>query len=282
VSESEGVGHDLLAGPLSRGASSPDRAHGGESAGLRLLESWCRSGLDRYEARRDELVSDGTSRLSPYLHYGCISALEAATRVAGHDGSGPFLRQLCWRDFHHQVTASFPAIARDEYRPRGDRWRHDDDDLQAWTTGTTGYPIVDAGMRQLRQEGWMHNRARLITASFLTKDLYIDWRDGARHFMTWLVDGDVANNSGNWQWVAGTGNDTRPNRVFNPLRQAQRFDPNGDYVRRYVPELAAVSGPAVHRPWDLDPATKAKLGYPEPIVDHVAATARLTAARRAR
>ena len=119
-------------------------------------------------------------------------------------------------------------------------------DLEAWQLGRTGCPIVDAGMRQLLAEGWMHNRARLITASFLSRDLGLDWRLGERHFFRWLVDGDVANNAGNWQWVAGTGNDTRPNRRFNPDRQARRFDPQGDYVRRYVPELAGIEGPAVH------------------------------------
>ena len=140
------------------------------------------------------------------------------------------------------MTSAFDAIGRDDYRPRGDRWRSDPDALDAWKAGRTGVPIVDAGMRQLRAEGFMHNRARLITASFLTKRLRIDWREGAEHFMRWLVDGDVANNSGNWQWVAGTGNDTRPNRSFNPMRQAHRFDPDGDYVRRYVPELSGVAG----------------------------------------
>ena len=136
-----------------------------------LLQSWARAGLRRYEERHDDLAADGTSRLSPFLHFGCLSALEVAARLEDREGSEAFLRQLCWRDFHHQVTASFPSIATEEYRPRGDRWRHDDGDLEAWAAGRTGYPIVDAGMRQLRDEGWMHNRARLITAAFLTKDL---------------------------------------------------------------------------------------------------------------
>ena len=152
-------------------------------------------------------------------------------------------------------------------------------DLAAWKTGRTGYPIVDAGMRQLQHEGWMHNRARLITASFLTKDLYLDWRSGARHFLDWLVDGDIANNSGNWQWVAGTGNDTRPHRVLNPMRQADRFDPDGVYVRRYVPELAHIEGAAVHRPWNLDASDRDALDYPDPIVDHAEAVARYRAVR---
>lgn len=267
---------------LIDGAPSPDLAAGGESAGREVLSSWSRRGVEHYDECHDDLAADGTSRLSPYLHFGCVSPLEVASRIGGRDGGEPFLRQLCWRDFHHQVTAAFPAIATEEYRTRGDRWEHDADDLAAWQEGRTGIPIVDAGMRQLRREGWMHNRARLITASFLCKDLYVDWRLGARHFMAWLVDGDVANNHGNWQWVAGTGNDTRPNRMFNPLRQAARFDPHGEYVRRYVPELAAVPGAAVHRPWELDPEVRVTIDYPDPIVDHDAAAARFRAARQGR
>jgi deoxyribodipyrimidine photo-lyase len=149
-------------------------------------------------------------------------------------------------------------------RPRGNRWSGDSDGLEAWKNGATGYPIVDAGMRQLRREGYMHNRARLITASFLVHDLRVDWRAGARHFFDWLVDGDVANNVGNWQWVAGTGANPRPGRAFSPLRQARRFDPNGNYVRRYVPELATIEGSAVHEPWKLRENAN---GYPRPITD---------------
>src|SRR5262249_29460606 len=134
--------------------------------------------------------------------------------------------------------------------------------------GRTGYPLVDAGMRQLAAEGYMHNRARLAVGSFLTKDLHVDWRKGAWHFWDLLSDGEIANNAGNWQWVAGTGNDTRPNRVFNPIRQAHRFDPSGDFVRRYLPELESISGSAVHEPWRLESAQRRGLDYPEPIVDH--------------
>jgi deoxyribodipyrimidine photo-lyase len=258
---------------------SPRLAPGGETAARQRLRSWAHSSLHRYGDRHDDLAVNGTSRISPYVHFGCVSPLELVERFGGRHGGGSFVRQLCWRDFHHQVASSFPAIATVEYRSRGDRWRHDGAELAAWKEGRTGYPIVDAGLRQLLEEGWMHNRARLITSSFLTKDLYLDWRLGARHFMEWLVDADVANNAGNWQWVAGTGNDTRPHRVFNPLRQAERFDPTGDYVRRYVPELAGVAGSAVHRPWTLDPKVRARLAYPDPIVDHDTAVARFRAAR---
>ena len=197
----------------------------------------------------------------------------------GREGAEPFLRQLCWRDFYAQLLAARPETATQDFRSRGHRWRQDADGLAAWQEGRTGYPIVDAGMRQLAREGFMHNRARLLTASFLTKDLYIDWRHGAAHFASLLVDGDVANNTGNWQWVAGTGVDTRPNRVFNPTTQAKRFDPDGAYVRRYVPELAGVAGAGVHEPWKLGEQPS---GYPDPIVDHREAVARLAELRNTR
>jgi deoxyribodipyrimidine photo-lyase len=266
-------------GELVDGTPSPDLPTGGESAARSLLRSWGRGDLARYDANHDDLAADRTSRVSPYLHFGCVSPLELAARFDEREGGEAFVRQLCWRDFFHQVSSAFGALSTEDYRRRGTTWRNDADDLEAWRQGRTGYPVVDAGLRQLRREGWMHNRARLITASFLTKDLAIDWRAGAAHFMNWLVDGDVAVNSGNWQWVAGTGNDTRPNRLFNPLRQAERFDPSGDYVRRYVPELAEVAGPAVHRPWDLDPVRRAELDYPERIVDHDDVVAQSRASR---
>ncbi len=176
----------------------------------------------------------------------------------------PFVRQLCWREFHTQVLAAFPALPVRDYRTRGRRWRRDDAAFEAWRVGRTGVPIVDAAMRQLLAEGFIHNRARMLAASYLVKELGIDWRLGARHFLDWLVDADVASNSGNWQWIAGTGNDTRPNRRFNLARQARRHDPDGAYVRRYVPELAEIAGPAVHEPWRFPAAVRAGLGYPEP------------------
>ena len=251
---------------LVSGATSPDLMPGGETRARVRLATWCRGDVTRYAERHDVPAAEGTSRLSPYLHFGCLSPLEAGSRCPTSPAGEAFLRQLCWRDFHHQVTAAFPAIPRTDYRPRGRRWRDDAELLEAWKAGRTGYPIVDAGMRQLAAQGWMHNRARLLTASFLVKDLGLDWRLGARHFLDLLVDGDIANNSGNWQWVAGTGNDTRPNRTFNPIRQALRFDPDGTYVRRWVPELASVPGPRVHTPWALDPAERDRLQYGEPLV----------------
>ena len=227
---------------LTRAPTSLNLPAGGEAAARQRLTSWVRSGLRHYGERHDDLAADATSRLSPYLRFGCLSPRELLDRVSGRPGAQPFVRQLCWRDFHQQVTAANPDMPRADYRPARRRWRADDDALAAWKGGRTGVPIVDAGMRQLLREGWMHNRARLITASFLTRDLGIDWRAGARHFWDLLVDGEIANNAGNWQWVAGTGNDTRPNRVLNPARQARRFDPHGEYVRRYVPELSESGG----------------------------------------
>jgi deoxyribodipyrimidine photo-lyase len=234
-------------------AATAKLPRGGEGTARRRMDDWLRTGLAGYADQHDDLPGDATSRLSADLHFGCLSPLELAVRArkAGGPGGEAYVRQLCWRDFHAQVTKAFPDLPRRDYRPRRDGWRDDPDALEAWRAGQTGYPIVDAGMRQLAAEGFMHNRARLLTASFLTKDLGIHWTAGARHFFDLLVDGDIANNAGNWQWVAGTGNDTRPNRRFNLLRQAQRFDPDGDYVRRYVPELAGVPGRGVHAPWTL-------------------------------
>ncbi len=264
------IATDPLPGPedLCSGQPSPYLPPGGEAAGRRILSDWLAGPIGEYAQAHDDLAADGTSRLSPYLHFGCVSPTEAVQAADGSTAGGEaFIRQLAWRDFHHQVLAARPETASVDYRTRHDRWRRDEKAAQAWRDGHTGYPIVDAGMRQLRAEGWMHNRARLITASFLTKTLYLDWRIGARHFFDLLVDADVANNQLNWQWIAGTGTDTRPNRVLNPLRQAQRYDPTGDYVRRYLPELRDVPGPAVHQPWKLDPHQRGLLDYPDPIID---------------
>ncbi|GAA4153708.1 deoxyribodipyrimidine photo-lyase [Actinomadura keratinilytica] len=248
---------DLTTGPLS-----PRLPRGGEHAGRERMAAWLRGDAAAYEQAQDDLAADRTSRLSPYLKFGCVSPLELAEATGG-----AYRRQLAWRDFHHQVAAAFPDLPRRDYRPRARRWNREQDALDAWCDGRTGVPIVDAGMRQLHREGFMHNRARLITASFLTRNLGVDWREGLAHFGDWLLDGDIADNAGNWQWVAGTGNDTRPNRVMNPLRQAARHDPNGGYVRTYVPELAAVPAPHIHHPWTLPDAVRRSLDYPPPIVN---------------
>ncbi|MEU1128105.1 FAD-binding domain-containing protein, partial [Streptomyces sp. NPDC005899] len=262
---------------------SPGLAEGGERAGRARFAAWCRDGLGAYEARHDDLAGDATSRLSPHLHFGTLSATELVHRAgeAGGPGAEAFVRQLCWRDFHHQVLAARPRAAHVDYRPRGDRWRGERsaaEDIDAWKRGRTGYPLVDAALRQLLHEGWMHNRGRLLTASFLVKTLYVDWRVGARHFQDLLVDGDLANNQLNWQWVAGTGTDSRPHRVLNPLVQARRYDPDGVYVRRWVPELAGVEGAAVHEPWK--PRVAGRCGdYPEPLVGLAEGLARFRHAR---
>ena len=265
---------------LVDGQPSPELLSGGERVGRKRMRRWLTDGVASYDDGHDDLAGDCTSRLSPYLHLGCVSAAEIVARAdRRRSGVDAFVRQVCWRDFHHQVLAASPDSAWRDHTDRGDAWRCDDEAFDAWREGRTGYPIVDAGMRQLRREGWMHNRARLITASFLVRDLYLDWRAGARHFLELLVDGDIPNNQMNWQWVAGTGTHSRPNQVLSPLRQAERFDPDGDFVRRYVDELAAVAGGAVHRPWELPDDVRADLDYPPPIVDHDDAVERFRAAR---
>jgi deoxyribodipyrimidine photo-lyase len=267
----EGLCVDSTQSPL---AGTP---RGGETAGVERARAWLRSGLDGYgSGGRDDLAADATSRLSPYLHFGCVSARALAVRARERgdaETTDAFVRQLCWRDFYAQLLAARPETQVDDLRPRGDRWVDDPDGLAAWKDGMTGFPLVDAGMRQLRAEGWMHNRARMVTASFLVKDLGIDWREGARHFFDLLVDGDVAQNVGNWQWVAGTGVDTRPNRVFNPTAQLRKLDPEGAYVRRHVPELAGVPVGDLPEPGLLAPS------YPRPIVDHGEAVAAFRARR---
>ncbi|WP_405386652.1 DNA photolyase family protein [Streptomyces sp. NBC_01102] len=273
-------------GPPSRAGIpgvSPGLAEGGEIQGRRSLTAWRRHGLGRYEERHDDLAGDATSRLSPHLHFGTLSPTELVhrARAAGGPGAEAFVRQLCWREFHHQVLAARPSAARSDYRSRHDRWRTESaaGDIAAWQEGRTGYPLVDAAMRQLLHEGWMHNRGRLLASSFLVKTLYVDWRVGARHFLDLLVDGDIANNQLNWQWMAGTGTDSRPNRVLNPVLQAKRYDPDGAYVRRWVPELAGIDGGAVHEPWKLRAEERARYAYPEPVIGLAEGLARFREAR---
>ncbi len=252
-----------LPSPTAHGRpSSPGRPTGGETAGRARWARWSARHLEAYGEAHDDLPGDRTSRLSAYLHFGCVSPLELARSAEPNE---PFVRQLCWRDFHHQVAAAHPDLPRRDYRPRGHRWRRDPAAEDAWRCGRTGVPIVDAAMRQLLAEGFVHNRARMLAASYLVKDLGLDWRVGAAHFADWLTDADLANNAGNWQWVAGTGNDTRPNRRFNLVRQAHRFDPDGSYVRRYVPELAGVKPPHLHEPWRLSVLERKRLDYPAPL-----------------
>jgi deoxyribodipyrimidine photo-lyase len=254
--------------PVPEAGASPGLAPGGERAGGERARAWLDGPLKGYGDAHDALADDATSRLSAYLRFGCVSPLALARAARHRPGGEEFGRQLAWRDFFHQVTAGFPDLATADYRPGPQRdWSSDADALDAWRAGQTGIPIVDAGMRQLAAEGFMHNRARMITASFLTRTLGIDWRLGYRHFAALLADGDVANNAGNWQWVAGTGNNPRPGRVLDPLRQAARFDRAGDYVRRYVPEVAGLAAPFIHAPWRLPGSQRRQLSYPEPLAE---------------
>jgi deoxyribodipyrimidine photo-lyase len=268
---------------LVEGERSPEVVPGGESEGRRRLGAWFAGALEDYEEGRDLLGEDGTSRLSAYLHLGCVSVTEIADRIdRRRRGQEAFLRQLCWRDFNLQLLAARPSLSETDLRPRGDRWRDDEDAVLAWKEGRTGYPVVDAAMRQLRREGWMHNRARMIVASFLTKHLHVDWRVGAWHFMDWLVDGDLANNFASWQWTAGTGMDSRPNRVFNPITQSRRFDPEGRYLREHLPELAELDDATIHAPWEAEGTLLgATVDYPPPLVDHREARERFLEARGA-
>jgi deoxyribodipyrimidine photo-lyase len=243
-----------------------DAPPGGEAAARERLEGFLNDGIEGYADRRDDLGADATSRLSPYLHFGCLSAREVEERLPRGEGAGAFRRQLCWRDFHAHVLLHFPRNARSEFQDRYRGrigWTGSDEEFEAWCEGRTGFPLVDAGMRQLRAEGWMHNRARLVAASFLTKQLGIDWRRGERWFMRWLVDGDEANNNGNWQWIASVGVDPQPfyRRMYNPIRQQRTLDPDGAYVRRYVEELRDVPLEHLAEPWANG------VDYPEPIVD---------------
>ena len=180
-------------------------------------------------------------------------------------GGDAFVRQLCWRDFYLQILDQRPDVSRNDYRDRKYTWNQDLDLLTLWKKGQTGFPIVDAGMRQLLSEGFMHGRVRMVVASFLTKDLHIDWREGSQHFMKYLVDGDIASNQLNWQWVAGTGTDSNPHRIFNPTRQSEKFDEDGNYIRRWVPELKDVDSKEIHEP---SSEIRLEKKYPKPIVDH--------------
>ena len=258
----------------------------GERPAFARLRQFDRSGgLDAYADQRDRLAADGTSRLSAHLRFGALSprqAAQAALDAGDSKGAQTFLSELIWREFYAHVLFHFPHADQANFNHAYDAltWGSGDAAEDArrfamWTQGRTGYPIVDAAMRQLAETGWMHNRARMITASFLTKDLHLDWRLGESFFMRTLIDGDPASNNGGWQWAAGTGTDAQPwFRVFNPTLQGQRFDPDGAYVRQWVPELAGYSAADIHAPSEASPLIQGAAGcvvgetYPAPIVDH--------------
>lgn len=277
TSESLGVSSPV---PLPDASPLTAQMHLREFISVRIYE---------YKERRNILADfgdlrGGTSSLSPYIRWGLLSPRETyhaahaaavdAPDDAARESVFAWLNEIVWHEFYTSILWHFPHVATRSFNARYDQlgWRRDADDFSAWAEGRTGYPVIDAAMRQLAATGWMHNRARMITASFLTKDLLIDWREGERFFMRHLIDGDLAANNGGWQWAAGTGTDAQPYfRIFNPVSQSIRFDPQGDYIRRWVPELAALPGKYVHAPWTAPSRPK---NYPPPIIDHAFARQR--------
>ena len=263
----------------------------GEGEAQARLERFLAGPIHTYDQQRDRPSVDGTSTLSPYLACGVISsracllgaiAANDHELVAAKNGPGVWLSELVWREFYRHVMVHFPRVCK--YQPfkletESVPWQQDEAAFERWATGMTGFPIVDAGMRQLNQTGWMHNRLRMITAMFLTKDLLIDWRWGERYFMEHLVDGDLASNNGGWQWSASTGTDAVPYfRIFNPYSQSRKFDPQGQFIRRYCPELSALDNKKIHEPATVGPLLFASLNYPEVMVDHNEARQRILAA----
>ena len=262
----------------------------GEAEANRRLEAFVagmESGIYRYAEERDRMDLDGTSQLSPYLRFGMLSArqavgsaLRAITVAPGpgqRKGAETWLNELIWREFYQAILYHYPGVEEESYRPelRSITWENDEAAFSAWQVGLTGYPVVDAAMRQLVETGWMHNRARMIVASFLVKDLLVDWRWGERFFLEHLVDADPASNNGGWQWTAGTGTDAAPYfRIFNPILQGKKHDPEGAYVRRWVPELSRVPDRYVHAPWEMPAELQRQVAcvigvdYPAPLVDH--------------
>ena len=242
----------------------------GEVAAAELWSSFVDRALDRYVDIRNNPDVDGTSRLSPYLRFGVVHPRTLLAELNETKSQAHYRSELCWREFYADVLFRQPRTMWENLQPKMDKMELDTgakakERFAAWCEGRTGYPIVDAGMRQLVATGWMHNRVRMITASFLVKDLHLPWQWGAKFFMRHLVDGDIASNNHGWQWTAGTGTDAAPYfRIFNPVAQGEKFDPNGDYVRHWIPELAALDAKTVHQPWTLGMMNP----YVEPIVDH--------------
>ncbi len=272
----------------------------GEAEAHKRVSVFADFAIGEYSEARNRMDIEGTSGLSPYLRFGMLSARQAvwAARQASEQAKTPTARQgaetwlneLIWREFYASILYHFPFVRQTAFKTelRQIRWRDDPEGFAAWCEGRTGYPVVDAAMRQLNAIGWMHNRARMITASFLTKDLLINWQEGERYFMQQLLDGDPASNNGGWQWTAGTGTDAAPYfRVFNPILQGLKFDPQGNYVRRWVPELARVTEKFIHNPWEMPLELQKQAGcqigndYPAPIVDHAFARQRVLVAYRA-
>ncbi|SMG42914.1 deoxyribodipyrimidine photo-lyase [Cedecea sp. NFIX57] len=251
----------------------------GEPEAIGMLRKFCLQPAADYPEQRDFPAIEGTSRLSPYLATGVLSPRQCLHRLLKEhpkalegEAGATWLNELIWREFYRHLMVAYPKLCR--HRPfiawtDKVRWSGNEAWLEAWQQGKTGYPIVDAAMRQLNQTGWMHNRLRMVVASFLVKDLLIDWRQGERYFMSQLIDGDLAANNGGWQWAASTGTDAAPYfRIFNPTTQGERFDAEGDFIRHWLPELKTVPGKQIHSPWAWADKQKQTLDYPRPIVDH--------------
>lgn len=266
----------------------------GESEARRRLAHFVNGPIFTYAEGRDRLDLEGTSALSPYLRFGMLSPLQAYWAARGAASAAPdaaagagcetWLNELIWREFYFAILYHFPFVAKTAFRPalRGVAWRDPTGeaapDWQAWQLGRTGYPLVDACMRQMLNTGWMHNRGRMIVASFLVKDLLINWQEGERWFMRQLVDGDLAANNGGWQWTAGVGTDAAPYfRIFSPVSQGKKGDPHGNFIRQWLPELAGLPDAYIHQPWLAPDPPK---NYPPPIVDHALARQRVLAAYR--
>lgn len=255
----------------------------GEQSAQKKLERFLKTKINNYKLGRDFPNEDFTSKLSPHLHWGEISprsiwhALRLSSSGETSEGELCFLKEIAWREFCYHLLYAFPSLPESALRPKFSlfHWENNTETFKAWTQGKTGYPIVDAGMRQLWHKGWMHNRVRMITASFLIKDLFISWEWGQKWFWDTLVDADLANNAANWQWVAGSGADAAPFfRIFNPVTQGQKFDPNGEYIKKWIPELKNLPSEYIHSPWLAPDSLLIKAGitlgktYPHPIVDH--------------
>lgn len=282
-SESMAAEMATLSAPL-QGLPSP-----GEAAGRERLQAWVSRGLANYGVDRDVLSGDGTSHLGVDLHFGTLSPLqvEIAAQESAADAT-PFVRQVAWREFYHHLLFARRAAEGSPDSPLMSAFRSEEEDpgaVAAWREGRTGVPVVDAAMRQLAASGWLSNRARLVVASYLTRHLLMDYRIGERHFMHHLIDGDVANNRGGWQWTAGVGADPQPwFRIFNPVRQGARFDPGGTWVKRWVPELAGMPGAHIHAPWEMPDEVAAVAGvrlgqsYPRPVIELAAGRERALAA----
>jgi len=277
--------------------SHVDNFPASESEAQKRFNHFFSNCLSSYGTDRDRMDLDGTSNLSPYLRFGLISVrtltfftrdfIDHSEHSEDKKNAETWLNELVWRDFYYSIMDNFPFVLKRAFRESFSHipWRNSHHDLDAWKNGQTGYPIVDAGMRQLRESGWMHNRARMITASFLTKDLLINWQEGEKWFMERLIDFDPSCNNGGWQWCAGTGTDAAPYfRIFNPIIQGKKFDPTGKYIRHWVPELASVPEEFIHTPWETPLDLQSKLNfhtgrdYPMPIVEHTEARVRALAA----